>query len=30
MTAQTIIEEAWEGRATLKPTKALRAGRGRR
>jgi 2,3,4,5-tetrahydropyridine-2-carboxylate N-succinyltransferase len=25
MTAQTIIEEAWEGRATLKPTKALRA-----
>jgi 2,3,4,5-tetrahydropyridine-2-carboxylate N-succinyltransferase len=25
MTAKTIIEEAWEGRATLKPTKALRA-----
>ena len=24
MSAQTIIEEAWEGRATLKPTKALR------
>jgi 2,3,4,5-tetrahydropyridine-2,6-dicarboxylate N-succinyltransferase len=24
MTAQTIIEEAWESRATLKPTKALR------
>jgi 2,3,4,5-tetrahydropyridine-2-carboxylate N-succinyltransferase len=24
MTAQTIIEEAWENRATLKPTKALR------
>ena len=24
MTAKTIIEEAWEGRATLKPTKALR------
>ena len=25
MNAQKIIEEAWEGRATLKPTKALRA-----
>ena len=25
MTAQTIIEEAWEGRAALKPTRALRA-----
>jgi 2,3,4,5-tetrahydropyridine-2-carboxylate N-succinyltransferase len=25
MNAKTIIEEAWEGRATLKPTKALRA-----
>jgi 2,3,4,5-tetrahydropyridine-2-carboxylate N-succinyltransferase len=24
MTAQTIVEEAWESRATLKPTKALR------
>jgi 2,3,4,5-tetrahydropyridine-2-carboxylate N-succinyltransferase len=24
MSAQTIIEEAWEGRATLKPSKALR------
>jgi len=24
MTAKTIIEEAWEGRAALKPTKALR------
>jgi len=25
MNAQTIIEEAWQGRATLKPTKGLRA-----
>jgi len=25
MTAQTIIEEAWDGRASLKPTPALRA-----
>jgi 2,3,4,5-tetrahydropyridine-2,6-dicarboxylate N-succinyltransferase len=25
MNTKTIIEEAWEGRATLKPTKALRA-----